>query len=109
ALAAGAACTALPFRGRVTAPLATVVAGAAGLLAGSLVPDVGSVVGGATGLVAGVLTSTVHVVLGRLPASQRTLPALAAAALPPLLAGAPTFTLGSVPLACWRAPPPRRL
>ncbi len=99
ALAAGAACTALPFRGRVTAPLATVVAGAAGLLAGSLLPDVGSVVGGATGLVAGVLTSTVHVVLGRLPASQRTLPALAAAALPPMLAGAPTFMLGSVLLA----------
>lgn len=99
ALAAGATCTALPFRGRVTAPLAMVVAGGAGLLAGSFLPDVGLVVGGATGLAAGVLTSTIHVVLGRLPGSTRPLPALAAAALPPMLAGAPTFMLGSVLLA----------
>ena len=96
ALAAGAACTVLPFRGRVVAPVATVVAGGAGLLAGVLLPGVGPVVGVATGLVAGVLTSTVHVVLGRFPAVTHRLPALAAAALPVMLAGAPTFMLGSV-------------
>ncbi|WP_413451989.1 hypothetical protein AA0Y32_13225 [Georgenia phoenicis] len=99
ALAAGAACTAIQVRPQLGASLATVVAGGAGLLAGSLLPAVGPVVGGVTGLVAGILTSAVHVVLGRFPASERPLPALAAAALPPMLAGAPTFMLGSVLLA----------
>ncbi|HLT83499.1 MAG TPA: hypothetical protein VKZ83_04625 [Phototrophicaceae bacterium] len=96
ALAAGAACTALPMRGQLVAPIATLVAGGVGLLCGSLLPHVGPVVGAATGLVAGVLTSTVHVVLGRFPSATRPLPALAAAALPLMLAGAPTFMLGSV-------------
>ncbi|PYF99495.1 hypothetical protein SAMN05216184_1067 [Georgenia satyanarayanai] len=99
ALAAGAACTALPLGPRLVPGLATVVAGGAGLLAGALLPDVGPLVGGASGLVAGVLTSVVHLVLGRFPASTRPLPALAAAALPPMLAGAPTFMLGSLLLA----------
>jgi len=96
ALAAGATCTALPLRTQVVAPLAMVVAGGAGLAAGALLPYVGTLVGGATGLVAGILTTTVHVVLGRFPAATRPLPALAAAALPLMLAGAPTFMLGSV-------------
>ncbi len=99
ALAAGATCTALPLRAPVVASVATAVAAGAGLLAGVLLPSVGPLVGGATGLVAGVLTSAVHLVLGRFPASVRPLPALAAAALPPMLAGAPTFMLGSVLLA----------
>lgn len=96
ALAAGAACTALPLGPRIVSTLATVVAGGAGLLAGVLLPDVGPLVGGVTGLVAGILTSVVHLVLGRFPSSTRPLPALAAAALPAMLAGAPTFMLGSV-------------
>lgn len=96
ALAAGAACTALPLRGQIVAPLAMVVAAAAGLLAGWMLPHVGTAVGAATGLVAGVLTWAVHVVLGRFPAATRPLPALAAAALPLMLAGAPTFMLGSI-------------
>ncbi len=99
ALAAGAACTALSRRPQLVAGLATVVAGGAGLLAGVLLPAVGPLVGGVSGLVAGVLTSAVHLVLGRFPASTRPLPALAAAALPLMLAGAPTFMLGSVLLA----------
>ena len=96
ALAAGAACTALPLRGQIVAPLAMVVAAAAGLLAGWMLPHVGTAVGAATGLVAGILTWAVHVVLGRFPAATRPLPALAAAALPLMLAGAPTFMLGSI-------------
>lgn len=37
-----------------------------------------------------------HIVLGRFPTSTRPLPALAAAVLPVMLAGAPTFMLGTV-------------
>src|SRR5690606_16214068 len=48
ALAAGAACTALPMRGQLVAPIATLVAGGVGLLCGSLLPHVGPVVGAAT-------------------------------------------------------------
>ncbi|WP_324649409.1 hypothetical protein [Georgenia sp. H159] len=99
ALAAGAICTVPPLRAQVVSPLAMVVAGGAGLVAGLVLPAVGPLVGVATGLVAGILTSTVHLVLGRFPSSTRPLPALAAAALPPMLAGAPTFMLGSLLLA----------
>lgn len=99
ALAAGAACTAVPARAQVVAAMATVGAGGAGLLAGYLMSPVGMLVGGLTGLVAGVLTAAVHLLFGRFPASVRPVPALAAAALPPMLAGAPTFMLGSVLLA----------
>lgn len=94
-LAAGAACTALPARPQIVATTATVVAGAAGLVAGSMLAGVGPVVGVLTGLAAGVLTSAIHLLFGRLPASGSRLPALAAAALPLLLSGAPTFILGS--------------
>lgn len=99
ALAAGAACTALPVRPQLVATAATVVAGGAGLVAGYLLAPVGIVVGGTMGLVAGVLTAAIHLLFGRFPAATRPLPALAAAALPPMLAGAPTFMLGSVLLA----------
>lgn len=99
ALAAGAACTALPVRPQIVATLATLVAGGAGLVAGYLLEPVGLVIGGIMGLVAGVLTAAIHLLFGRFPAATRPLPALAAAALPPMLAGAPTFMLGSVLLA----------
>src|SRR5690606_41768568 len=45
ALAAGAACTALPMRGQLVAPIATLVAGGVGLLCGSLLPHVGPEIG----------------------------------------------------------------
>lgn len=96
ALAVGAACTALPLPGQVVASLATLSGGALGGALGAVFDDVGVLVGILTGLTAGILTSAVHLLFGRFPTSTRRLPALAAAMLPLLLAGTPTYLLGAL-------------
>ncbi|MEE6281918.1 hypothetical protein [Georgenia sp. MJ170] len=95
ALAAGAACTALPVRPQLVATAATLVAAGAGVVAGLLLASVGPLAGALIGLAAGILTSAIHLLFGRLPSVERPLPALAASMVPLLLAGAPTFIVGS--------------
>lgn len=94
AVAVGAACTAIPIAPRVVAAGAIVLASLTGLATGYLLPDVGPVVGLLAGLAAGVVSWAVHTLFGRFPASERILPAVAAAVLPLLLAGAPVYILG---------------
>ncbi|MEE6273568.1 hypothetical protein [Georgenia wangjunii] len=94
AVAVGAACTAIPLGPRTVAAAAIGLASIAGLATGYLLTDVGPLVGLLAGLVAGVLTWAVHTLFGRFPAAERVLPAVAAAMLPLLLAGAPVYILG---------------
>lgn len=96
ALAAGAACTAIPARPQVVATAATLGAAAAGLVAGLMLSSVGPLPGALAGLAAGILTSAVHLLFGTLPAIELRRAAAAAAMVPVLLAGAPTFIVGTV-------------
>lgn len=98
ALAAGAACTAIPAGPQVVATAATLVAGGAGLVAGLMLSTVGPLAGALAGLAAGILTSAVHLLFGTLPTIERRRTAAAAAMVPVLLAGAPTFIVGTMVL-----------
>lgn len=93
AVAVGSAGTALVTSPQGGATVATLLGGATGLLAGVVLEDVGPLVGTVAGLSAGILTSGVHVLFGQAPSSGRVRPALAAAALPVLLAGTPVYVL----------------
>lgn len=95
-LAVASACTALPLRPQLVATLATLTAGAGGLAVGLLLTDVGTLAGLLIGLAAGILTSAVHLVFRQFPSSARWLPALAAAVLPLLLAGAPAYLVDTL-------------
>ncbi|WP_127126879.1 hypothetical protein [Georgenia sp. SYP-B2076] len=91
AIAAAASCTAIPARTGLVASVATVAAGAVGLVTGELLAEVGPVPGLLLGLAAGILTAALHVLFGRFPSSRRVRPAAAAAMLPLLAAGVPVY------------------
>ncbi|MHB1064955.1 MAG: hypothetical protein ACYC1Z_10810 [Georgenia sp.] len=95
-IAAAAAGTAIPAPLRLGGTLATVVAGAVGLLTGYLLASVGMLPGGLVGLATGVLTAALHVLFGQFPASGRLRPALAAALLVVLVVGVPVYMVGGL-------------
>ncbi|HLS50220.1 MAG TPA: hypothetical protein VK024_09520 [Actinomycetaceae bacterium] len=95
-LAAACAATALPLTSTRVATYATLVATAAGLGLGYLLADVGLLNGGIIGFAAGVLTAAAYLLFIRFPATVRWLPALAAAGVPLLMAGGPTYLVGTL-------------
>jgi len=95
-LATACATTAVPVRIRHTATIATVLATGVGLFLGHVLSDVGLVFGGVVGFAAGILTAAAYVLFIRFPAIGRWLPAVAAATVPLLMAGGPTYLVGTL-------------
>lgn len=92
-LLAAAMTTAIPAPGPVVATAAAVIAGAVGMLAGSVLPAVGIVPGLLTGVVGGGIMALSHLMFNQFPASGHRRAALAAALMPLATLGGPIHLL----------------
>ncbi|HCX85601.1 MAG TPA: hypothetical protein DHV14_10805 [Micrococcales bacterium] len=91
-LAAGAACAAIHLPPWVHAGVTIVGATVVGAVAGLVLPELGYV-GAIIGFASGLLSAALHQLLGRYPAANRLVPALAAAVLPVVVVGVPVYVI----------------
>lgn len=93
ALAAGAACAAVPLPPWPHALLTILVSTGIGIGGGAVLPELGYLVPGLIGFAAGLLSAALHTLLGRYPSAGRPAAALAAAVLPIAVVGIPVYVL----------------